>query len=170
MNIIGRINQRIGFTATESRIVLFLVGMLLAGALIRVVRGSEPYPAFDYSAQDSEFTAGAARLNAAAMTDSVENRDEDRYGDSAADSGGIDRRPKGTPRGKHLPAAGSVNINTATAAELTNLPGIGPSIAGRIVEYRTQHGPFRRIEDLRKVKGIGEKKFSGIREYLTTGK
>lgn len=65
------------------------------------------------------------------------------------------------------PRPGRVNINLATATELQRLPHVGPVLAGRIVAYREQHGPFKRVEDLRKVKGIGEKTLARIRPYLT---
>jgi len=48
-----------------------------------------------------------------------------------------------------------INLNTASREALTALPGIGPALAGRIVEYRIQHGPFQNIEGLTQVKGIG---------------
>jgi len=50
-----------------------------------------------------------------------------------------------------------VNINTANASELELLPHVGPAMAKRIIDYRTEHGPFKDLKDLRKVKGIGEK-------------
>lgn len=60
-----------------------------------------------------------------------------------------------------------ININTASVQELDSLPGIGPVIAKRIVEYRLKFGKFRRIEDIKNVKGIGEKKFNDIRNLIT---
>ena len=63
--------------------------------------------------------------------------------------------------------SGPININTATAAELEALPNIGPSIAQRIVDYRNEHGPFARIEDLKNVKGIGDKTFEAIAPFIT---
>ncbi len=62
-----------------------------------------------------------------------------------------------------------VNINTASAAELQNLPRIGPKVAQRIVDYRTQNGPFKKIEDIMKVRGIGEKVFNQIKDLITVG-
>lgn len=59
-----------------------------------------------------------------------------------------------------------VSINTATAAELEAVPGIGPATARAIVEYRTKHGAFRRIEDLTAVSGIGPKTLEKLRPYL----
>lgn len=55
-----------------------------------------------------------------------------------------------------------VNINTADAAELTKLRGIGPSLAGRIVDYRAKHGAFKSVNDLIKVRGIGDAKLKGL--------
>lgn len=60
-----------------------------------------------------------------------------------------------------------MNINTANQSELDELPGIGPSIAERIIEYREEHGNFEKIEDLQNVKGIGEAKYSEIKDHVT---
>lgn len=59
-----------------------------------------------------------------------------------------------------------VNINTATADELSRLPGIGETFAARIIEYRVSHSGFKNIEELRNVKGIGEKKFEKIKRFV----
>ena len=64
------------------------------------------------------------------------------------------------------PAKKVVNINTATAAELTRLPRVGEKLAQRIVDHRKQHGAFRRAEDLMEVKGVGEKMFQTLKPYL----
>jgi competence protein ComEA len=62
--------------------------------------------------------------------------------------------------------ANQIDLNRATAEELTAIPGVGRVIAQRIVEFRDKQGPFRRIEDLLKIKGIGEKSFQKIRPYV----
>ncbi len=59
-----------------------------------------------------------------------------------------------------------VNINTASAAELEALPGIGPSKSQAIIDYRNKH-PFAKIEDIMRVKGIGRKSFLKLKPYLT---
>ena len=60
-----------------------------------------------------------------------------------------------------------VDLNTAGVDELTTLPGIGESLAKRIVDYRTEHGPFESLEALMEVSGIGEKKLEELRDYVT---
>jgi len=67
-------------------------------------------------------------------------------------------------------SAEKVNINTAGVDELVALPGIGKAYAERIIEYRQKNGPFKRIEDILNVRGIGEKTFERIRDRLTLGK
>ncbi|MEN3304901.1 MAG: competence protein ComEA [Micromonosporaceae bacterium] len=66
------------------------------------------------------------------------------------------------------PAAGTglVNLNTATLAELDALPGIGPALAQRIVDYRTAHGGFRSVDELRRVEGIGDAKFAQLKDRV----
>jgi competence protein ComEA len=61
-----------------------------------------------------------------------------------------------------------VNINTASAKELTTLGGVGPKLAERIVEYRDTHGPFKKPEDLKKVDGVGKALFDRNRERVVT--
>jgi competence protein ComEA len=62
-----------------------------------------------------------------------------------------------------------VNLNTATAEQLATLPGIGDRTAQRIIEHRQKNGPFKKIEDLMNVKGIGEKSFLRFRNQITVG-
>ena len=61
----------------------------------------------------------------------------------------------------------TININTATSVELESIPGIGQVTAIRIIDYRSQHGKFSSIQDLKQVKGIGDKKAKVIIQYIT---
>lgn len=65
--------------------------------------------------------------------------------------------------------AGPININTATAAELDTLPGIGPAIAARIVAYRDSHGAFASVDELADVSGISARMVDNLRPLITTG-
>ncbi len=62
-----------------------------------------------------------------------------------------------------------VNINTASAKELDALPGIGAKTAALIVEYRQKNGPFKKVEELMNVRGVGEKSFLKLKPQLTVG-
>jgi competence protein ComEA len=63
-------------------------------------------------------------------------------------------------------ASGPVNINTADQAALESLPGIGPALAQRIIEYREANGPFASIEDIQNVSGVGPATFEGFRDLI----
>ena len=62
-----------------------------------------------------------------------------------------------------------INLNTATQAQLESLPGLGPKVAERILEYRKQNGAFKKVEDLMNVKGIGEKSFLKLKPLVSVG-
>jgi len=64
---------------------------------------------------------------------------------------------------------GKININTASAQQLTALPGVGEKMAARIVEYRQKQGGFKNVQELMNVRGLGEKNFGKIQTYLTVG-
>jgi competence protein ComEA len=67
--------------------------------------------------------------------------------------------------GKPAPS-GKVNLNTASAQQLTALPGVGPKLAERIVEYRQKSGAFHSVNELVNVKGVGEKSFAKLQSYV----
>lgn len=77
-------------------------------------------------------------------------------------------RPSPTPRPPTPTArAARININTAGPRLLESLPRIGPATARRIIDYRQTHGPFKAIEDIQNVPGIGEATFNAIRDRIT---
>lgn len=65
---------------------------------------------------------------------------------------------------KNTPAL--ININTADISALCGLPGIGPKIAERIIKFRSENGPFKTTRDIRKVKGIGSKKYTRLKKLI----
>ena len=64
--------------------------------------------------------------------------------------------------------SGVVNINTASSEELQLLPRVGPSLAGRIIAFRETNGPFRTVDEILAVKGIGESSFAKLEPYIVT--
>ncbi len=87
-----------------------------------------------------------------------------RYGISTIGSVPVKTQAPGTVESK------LVNINTAGSEELQTLPGIGPKTAEKIIQYRTANGPFEKIEDVMKVKGIAQGKFSKIKDKITVAR
>ena len=92
---------------------------------------------------------------------------------AAVPAGATAAQTKPTPTTRPAPRtpqpAGVVNINTASAAELDALPGIGAKTAARIVEYRQKNGPFKKIEELMNVRGVGEKNFLKLKTQISVG-
>ena len=144
------LQDRFGFTRSEVKVVLLLVGGLLAGLLIRWIIPDRfaAVPPVDYSASDRLF---ASRSSAPAS--------------SAA-------QPSATRPALRTqsPAHHAIDLNTATKAELMLLPGIGPAYAERIILSREDQGPFERVEDLDRVKGIGPKTIERLRPFVVAGR
>lgn len=68
-----------------------------------------------------------------------------------------------------LYAASKINLNTATSAQLESVKGVGPKLAGAIEQYRKSHHGFKTVDELKDVKGIGDKKFAKIKNSFTVG-
>lgn len=75
----------------------------------------------------------------------------------------------GSGLGQKKPPAKPVDLNSATLEQLEQLPGIGPTTAKEIIEFREKGGPFKRIEDLRAIHGISKSKLEKLRAYVTVG-
>ncbi len=133
-----RLSDWLALTSTERNVILFLSGMFLVGAGIRLFQETFPaVPQFDYSASDSTFAA----LQEQEAEETVAEDD--------------------------TAVAIVVNINTATKQEMMGLPGIGEVMAERILAYREKAGSFKSVEEVGNVKGIGKKKLERLRPLMT---
>jgi len=146
MHFTSILHDTFGFTRNELRIVALLSMVVTVGLGIRWYRAARPVPPdmsppFDYAALDSTFLALSKPADSAAARDTQ------------------------PPRAPREP----IDINAAGAADLVALPGIGPVTAARIVEDRQARGPYRRVDDLLRVKGIGPKKLARIRPHIRVG-
>lgn len=77
----------------------------------------------------------------------------------------VEKLESDSPLTRHA-GARQVDLNHATLSDLEALPGIGPKLAQRVIEHRDEKGPFRSVDDLRHVKGIGRKKFDRLRPHV----
>ena len=74
---------------------------------------------------------------------------------------------KAAPPKPTATAVAPVNLNTATAEQLATIPGVGPKMAERIIDYRQKNGGFKKVEDLMNVSGVGEKSFLKMKPLIT---
>jgi comEA protein len=72
--------------------------------------------------------------------------------------------------GKKKPPAQPININTANSEQLQQVPGIGPATADKILQMRKSYGPFKSVDDLLAIRGLGAKRLEKMRKYLTVGR
>ena len=112
-----------------------------------------PEAAYDFSSFEQAFIRRRDSLLAQEKLDSLREISEQQQKPASYQSEKI----KGLP----------VNINTASSEQLQQLPRIGPAMAARIIEYRTQNGKFRNKEDLMRVRGIGEKTFQNLKDMIS---
>ncbi len=138
MNIFRRLTEYFAFTRNEQKVFLFLSVVLLSGVAVKV------YKAYIVPNHPPQFDYSVSDSIFTARSASLAN-----------DSSG-----RGT-----VPAR-KVNLNTASKQELMTLPGIGEAMAERIMMYREERGTIRSVAELKKIKGIGEKKFEKLKPLV----
>lgn len=168
-----RIQETLGLTHVEAMAALVLGVALISGSIAdwALTYSDES----DYSEADAAFAA----LVSARDTQSGRDRSIQSIGlinpadsvgangdSTASEANGTEKQTQARPTPVARPAPHSININTATAGELTRLPGIGPVLAARIVENRSTQGSFHNASDLIRVKGIGEKTFQKMEPHV----
>lgn len=151
--------------APAGRIVVHVVGAVVSPGVVVLADGARVADAIA-AAGGAASDADTEQLNLARVLGDGEQVRVPHAGEQlvAPDPG---PSPPGGASGGSTPGGGVVNINTAGAAELEALPGIGPALAARIVEYRDGHGPFASVDDLTDVPGIGPAKLEALRSQAT---
>ncbi|MDX1438895.1 MAG: helix-hairpin-helix domain-containing protein [Rubricoccaceae bacterium] len=167
MQPIYRLQQRLSITGTEAAAILVLTCTLALGLGIRELQGKAAEPVSDLFAEADSIWA--ARDSLAGQHDgqpSSETESEIVLSDSVAipTSGYADAPSLGRRSSTNNPIR--MNLNTANAATLQRLPGIGPALSGRIIAYRQDRGPFTRVSQVVNVRGIGDKTLEKIAEWL----
>jgi competence protein ComEA len=156
--------RKIGFTARELNVILFLAGIFLISVALKFIftgtKTNIPRN-FNYSKEDSIFL-NQIYGNSYVNDSPVEKEDAGLYKEKVLRLSGTQQ----TFEKKTLPALSSIDINTADIKTLSRLPGIGTKTAEKIIEYRDSKGRFSSPGELIKVKGIGKIKLDKIRPYL----
>lgn len=145
--------------STPGEIGVYVVGAVLNPGIYFLPQGSRVEDALEAAGGPTE-EADLARVNLAKRV----YDEEQIYVSQLGEENPPLSPPSGSPGGQ---AGGKVNINIATTAELEALPGIGPVLAQRIVDYRETNGPFSTIEDIKDVRGIGDGIFADIKDLIT---
>jgi competence protein ComEA len=155
-----------GPTTTDRRgaIVVHVAGAVATPGVVELARGSRVIDAVE-AAGGAADDADLDRLNLAAKVADGERVLVQRVGDppSAGADGGDAAGSESSPGS----APGLVNLNTASSTDLEALPGIGPVLAGAIIDERKRRGGFRSVQELRDVDGIGEKRFADLADLVT---
>ena len=146
----------------EKTIFVHVEGAVVSPGLFELSEGSRVYDAIQAAGGFAEDARHDAVNLARVLTDG-----EQIIVPTIQTEGGSDDTP--STAASPGTAAGKININTADAATLDALPGIGASTAAKIVADREANGPFKTIEDLKRVSGIGDKKFTQLEGCITVG-
>lgn len=155
-------------TTTLPPVLVHVAGAVVHPGLVRVATGARVADAID-AAGGGLADADLDRLNLAAKVVDGQRIPVAKVGDPAT-NGGVDPSTAGGGigvDGTTTAGAEPVNLNTATSTELETLPGIGPSFAAAIIRERERRGGFTSIDQLRDVRGIGEKRFADLKPLVS---
>ncbi|MHC6230844.1 ComEA family DNA-binding protein [Arthrobacter sp. MMS24-T111] len=150
-------------------VVVHVAGAVGAPGVVRLPQGSR---VDDAIAAAGGPAAGAAvdRLNLALVLEDGQKIYVPTPGESlpaASGTGTVDSQEPGTTPPGSTQAGGKINLNTASVAELDTLPKVGPVLAQRIVDWRKDHGPFKSVEELDAVDGVGPKMLESLLPLVT---
>jgi competence protein ComEA len=153
-----------GATKKGARVTVHVAGAVAKPGVYDLAGGARVIDAIE-AAGGGAPDADLNRLNLAAKVADGQRVLVQRVGE-AAPAGSASAGGSGSGGGSADPS-GLVNLNSATQAELEALPGIGPSLAGSIITERERRGGFRSVNELRDVRGIGEKRFADLKDKVT---
>jgi len=156
--------KKIGFTKTESQIILFLLAAFSIGLIVdrfKDKNANSEYLEFDYSAEDSLFNAALGNVD---IEDGTEQNIIEKNIASKNESMEFGKGKK--ENNTKLVIESIININSAGLKELVTLPGIGNKTAENILAYRKNIGRITKAEDLLNIKGIGKAKLTKLRKHI----
>lgn len=167
MSWLHRLQQRISITRHEALTLISLSLFLMLGITGRhVCRSAESFGPETYAEVDSLFARQSAAVFEAdaSMVAVLDSTDSSQRSDLSQNTYSNDET-LAPARAETMAASGRIDINRATAAELVQLPRVGPKIAERILAFRTTFGPLQSLDELAGVRGIGPKTLELIRPH-----
>lgn len=156
-------------TATPAPLVVYVSGAVVHPGVYELPPGSRVVHAIQAAGGLTDEAAPEAVNQATPLQDGMQVHVPAKEDVEAGRVPAVPVQAPATSTGSTRTGTPLLNVNTATAAELEALPGIGPTLAARIVEDRQTNGPFATVDDLKRVKGIGDKLLERIRPYVTVG-
>ena len=166
MKFLEKISKKIGFTGTETNIILFILLACLIGIALNIIKSSKnekEFLEFDYSREDSLFSAASGDPG---IEDSNLNSKEKIIASQHELLDFTKEKLEGRSFDKKPPLTKIINLNSATEPELAQLPGFGKKTAAAVIAYRSKHGKIKELKELLNVKGIGQKKLEKIRNLI----
>ena len=159
---------------SEAAVIVHVLGAVARPGIVEVNLGDRVIDAIAAAGGTTD-AADVARINLARELVDGEQLYVPAVGEELPAGAGPGNGPGGAGAGAGVGAAGAggsgaaglVNLNTADAAALETLPGVGPALATRILAWRDENGPFRAVDELLAVAGIGEKTLAGFRDLVT---
>lgn len=159
-------------TTEENEVIIHITGSVKNPGIVRLKEGSRIEDAIEAAGGLTE-NADISKVNLAYVVDDgikikiPSSQEEDIGDEEIIDSGSgeniiIEKNTTSSNKSSQ-----TININKATETELQTLPGIGASLASRIIEYRSQTGKFGSIEEIKNVNGIGDSKFENIKDLIS---
>ena len=139
------------FTPHERFAILFLIFLLVLGTSIYLYKLNHPSFAPAYIIKDFEKKIEEEKIRGEVIEYNLPLPEQ--------------KKSQTWTKKKNLPK-GKININTAGFNELIQIPGIGPAYAKKIIEYRKKYNGFKTINAIKRIKGIGEKKFNNMKNYI----
>ena len=173
-NSIFFVLEKLEITTSERTTMIVLSSVLLITALFHQMELTDTYDASYYAEYDAKFEQLAYEADQRDKKIAAQYYPEEQIGNGTNEIDGslakdtqADSEETASIADTSNANEDTVNVNTADTDQLESLPGIGPSIARNLIEYREENGPFKKFSDLLHVRGIGEARLENIRPYIS---